>query len=197
MAVSSHELGVRGSSILIVLLLGSCSTGPGEGSAVGQVWAPECGLIGGPFSLDPNFFAMQPSTSVEIIDMRMQRGGDIPNLSDGVSFFLADPELLKNEMLGVDIEFELFGSPVQMTLYLNETCPGLSQIPVVYRAVSGTIRFDELYVPWIDNDTRMTTAQFTDVELVDTAEPEIRRALLSGDISFLFQVGRPAQNFTF
>ncbi len=181
--------------MLVVLLLGSCATGPGEGSAVGQVWAPDCGLDGQPFSLDPDFFGMEPSRSVEIIDMRMQRGGDLQNLSDGVSFFIAEPELLKNEMLGVDIEFELLGSPVQMTLYLNETCPGLSRIPVVYRAVSGIIRFDELYVPWVDNENRMTTAEFTDVELVDTADPDIRRAVLSGDISFLVQRGKPPQNF--
>jgi len=183
--------------MLAVLLLGSCATGPGEGSAVGQVWAPDCGLDGEPFSLDPNFFGMEPSRSVEIIDMRMQRGGDIQNLSDGVSFFIAEPELLKAEMLGADIELELLDSPVQMTLYLNRTCPLLSQIPVVYRSVSGTIRFDELYVPWIENDNRMTTAVFTDVELVDTAEPEIRRAVLSGDISFLVQRGMPPQNFGF
>ncbi|MDH3201606.1 MAG: hypothetical protein OEM15_12000 [Myxococcales bacterium] len=197
MAVSSRELGAWVSSMLAVLLLGSCATGPGEGSAVGQVWAPDCGLDGEPFSLDPNFFGMEPSRSVEIIDMRMQRGGDIQNLSDGVSFFIAEPELLKAEMLGADIELELLDSPVQMTLYLNRTCPLLSQIPVVYRSVSGTIRFDELYVPWIENDNRMTTAVFTDVELVDTAEPEIRRAVLSGDISFLVQRGMPPQNFGF
>jgi len=178
-----------------VLLLGSCTTGQGEGSAVGRVWAPDCGLAGGPFSLNPDFFGMQPSTSVEIIDMRMQRGSEIPNLSDGISFFIDDPELIKNEMLGVDIEFELFDSPVEMTLYLNETCRFLSRIPVVYRAVSGTIRFDELFVFWIENDNRLTTAEFTDVELVDTSDPENRRAILSGDISFLFERGRPAQNF--
>ena len=127
---------------------------------------------------------MQPSTSVEIIDMRMQRGSDIPNLSDGISFFIAEPEMIKDEMLGEDIEFQLLESPVEMTLYLNATCPFTSRIPVVYRAISGTIRFDELYVPWISNENRRTTAVFTDVLLVDTAEPEERRAVLSGDISF-------------
>lgn len=130
MAVSSRELGPWTSSILAVLMLGSCATGPGEGSAVGRVSAPDC---------------------------------DIANLSDGI--------------------------------YLNETCPFLSRIPVVYRAVSGTIRFDDLFVFWIENDNRLTSAEFTDVELVDTSDPENRRAVLSGDISFLFQRGMPAQNF--
>ncbi len=195
MAVSSRELGVWSLGVVAALLLASCATGPGEGSAVGQVWAPGCGFDGELFSLDPNFFGMEPSRSVEIIDMRMQRGGDLQNLSDGVSFFIADPEVLKTEMLGVDIELVLLDSPVEMTLYLNRTCPLLSEIPVVYRSVSGTIRFDELYVPWLENDNRMTTAEFTDVEFVDTADPEIRRAVMSGDISFLVQRGSPPQNF--
>lgn len=182
---------------MTLVLLGSCATGGGEGSAVGQVWAPGCGLNGEVFSLNPNFFAMQPSTSVEIIDMRMQRGGDIANLSDGVSFFIADPETIKDEMLGVDIELQLLDSPVEMTLYLNSSCPLFSQIPVVYRAISGTIRFEELFVFWIANANRLTTAEFTDVEFVDTADPENRRAVMSGDISFLFEQGKPAQNFAF
>lgn len=197
MAVSSREVCAWILRLVALALLGSCATGPGEGNAIGQVWAPDCGLDGESFSLDPNFFGMEPSRSVEIIDMRMQRGGDIQNLSDGVSFFIADPEMVRTEMLGVDIELELLASPVEMTLYLNRTCPLLSQIPVVYRSVSGTIRFDELYVPWLENDNRMTTAVFTNVELVDTADPETRRAVLSGDISFLAQRGMPPQNFGF
>lgn len=195
MAVSSRECWVWVLLSIGATIAGGCASGQGEGSAVGEVWAPDCDLEGEPFSLDPDFFAMQPSSSVEIIDMRMQRGSDIPNLSDGVSFFVAEPEMIKDEMLGIDIVIEPLGSPVDMTLYLNETCPRTSEIPVVYRAVSGTIRFDELYVPWVSNDNRRTSAEFTDVLLVDTADPEERRAILSGEISFLFERGRPAQNF--
>ncbi|MEM9727212.1 MAG: hypothetical protein AAF997_01415 [Myxococcota bacterium] len=179
---------------MALLLVFSCATGRGEGSAVGQVWAPECGLEGEPFSLNPNFFAMQPSTTVEIIDIRIQRGSDIPNLSNGISVFIAEPEMIRDEMLGQDIELRRFDPPVEMTIYLNSTCP--TDIPVVYRSVSGTIRFDELYIPWESNDNRLTTAEFTDVELVDTDDPENRRAMISGDFTFLFQRGRPAQNFS-
>ncbi|MGB5812829.1 MAG: hypothetical protein WBG86_20005, partial [Polyangiales bacterium] len=77
--------------VAMLALATACTTGRGEGSAVGQVWAPDCGLNGEPFSLNPNFFAMQPSTSVEIIDIRIQRGSDIPNLSNGISVFIAEP----------------------------------------------------------------------------------------------------------
>ncbi|MGB5365368.1 MAG: hypothetical protein WBN14_03815, partial [Polyangiales bacterium] len=86
-------------------------------------------------------------------------------------------------------------APVEMTLYLNATCPGVARIPVYYAAVSGTIRFDELYVPWLNNATKETVAVFTNVELVDNKEPLERRAVLDGDFSFLFEVGRPLQYF--
>ncbi|MGB9339080.1 MAG: hypothetical protein WCB63_07575, partial [Polyangiales bacterium] len=73
--------------------------------------------------------------------------------------------------------------------------PGVSRIPVYYAAVSGTIRFEELYVPWLANDTKETVAIFTNVELLDNKDPETRRAVLDGDFSFLFEVGRPLQYF--
>jgi hypothetical protein len=100
-------------------------------------------------------------------------------------------------MLGAEIPFGGLAPPVEMTLYLNATCPGVSLIPVVYEAVSGTIRFEELFVPWIDNDTKETYAIFTDVELVDPRDPDERRAMLSGDFRFLFERGMPPQLFQY
>jgi hypothetical protein len=178
-------------------LAAGCAKGSGEGSAVGQVWAPDCGLDGQPFELNPSFFAMQPSSSVEIIDIIVQRGSQLQSFSDGIAVFIGDPESLKNSMLGTEIEFQLLDSPVEMTFYLNDTCPGIARIPVVYRAVSGTIRFDALFVPWLENETKETSAIFTDVELVDTQEPERRRAILSGYFTFLFERGLPPQLFQY
>jgi hypothetical protein len=68
---------------------------------------------------------------------------------------------------------------------------------VVYGAVSGTIRFEELYVPWMDNDTQETVAVFTNVELIDNKDPDERRAVLDGDFRFLFERGLPAQYFQY
>ena len=73
--------------VVCMLLAVGCAKGSGEGSAVGQVWAPECGLEGEPFDLNPDFFAMQPSASVEIIDIVVQRGSDLQSYSDGISVF--------------------------------------------------------------------------------------------------------------
>lgn len=164
---------------------------------MGQVWAPDCGLDGEDFELNPDFFAMQPSSSVEIIDIVVQRGSDLKSYTDGFSVFIREPEMLKESMLGSEIQFGGLEAPVEMTLYLNRTCPGLARIPVVYAAVSGSIRFDELYVPWLTNETKITSAVFTDVELVDNKDPDTRRAVLSGDFTFLFQVGLPAQYFQY
>lgn len=194
MAASSHSIGVW---LLGALLFAGCAKGGGEGNAVGQVWAPDCGLDGQPFELNPSFFAMQPSASVEVIDIVVQRGSDLPSFSDGIAVFIAEPEMLKDSMLGTELDFALLASPAEMTLYLNATCPGLVELPVVYRAVSGTIRFDALYVPWVDNETKETSAVFTNVELVDNQDPEQRRARLDGSFRFLFERGMPAQLFQY
>jgi hypothetical protein len=185
------------SLLLFVLLAGACSKGSGEGSAVGQVWAPDCGLAGEPFSLNPDFFAMQPSGSVEIIDIVVQRGSDLQSYTDGISVFIRDPRMVKESMLGAEIDFGGLAAPVEMTLYLNATCPGLARIPVVYGAVSGTIRFEELYVPWMDNVTKETIAVFTNVELIDNKDRDERRAVLDGDFEFLFERGLPNQYFQY
>jgi hypothetical protein len=161
------------------------------------VWDPECNLDGRTFDLNPDFCAMQPSTSVEIIDIVVQRGSELKSYSDGISIFVREPEMLKESMLGSEIELGGLGAPIEMTLYLNATCPGVSRIPANYAAVSGTIRFEELFVPWTDNATQETRAVFTDVELIDRQDPEERRATLNGDFSFFFERGMPIQPFGF
>ena len=133
--------------------------------------------------------------AVEIIDIVVQRGSDYKSYSDGISVFIRDPDLVKETLLGTEIDLGGLGGLVEMTLYLNATCPGVARIPVVYGAVSGTIRFDSLFVPWLDNDTEETAAVFTNVELVDQQDPLERRAVLDGDFRFLFERGRPPQLF--
>ena len=177
-----------------IVVLAGCAKGSGEGQAVGPVWAPDCGLEGTLYQLNPTFFAMQPSTSVEIIDIVVQRGSDLKTYSDGISVFIRDPELVKESMLGMEIELGGLAAPIEMTFYLNATCPGISRIPVVYGSASGTIRFDSLFVPWLDNENQETSAVFTDVVFVDQQDPE-RRAILNGDFRFLFEAGLPTQYF--
>ena len=68
---------------------------------------------------------------------------------------------------------------------------------MAYAAVSGTIRFDQLFVPWMENETKETIAVFSNVLLVDNKDPEQRRAVLDGDFQFLFKAGLPAQYFQY
>ena len=179
------------------MLAVGCAKGTGEGNAIGQVWAPDCGLNGEPFELNPDFFAMQPSASVEIIDIIVQRGSDIQSYTDGISVFIRDPQMVKESMLGAEIDLGGLAAPVEMTLYLNATCPGIARLPVVYGAASGTIRFDELYVPWMHNETEETVAVFTNVVLVDNKDADERRAVLDGEFRFLFEEGLPTQYFQY
>ena len=172
-----------------------CAKGSGEGQVSGLVWAPDCGLDAREYDLNPTFFSMEPSFSVEIIDITVQRGSDGRPFSDYLSVFIRDPETLKETMLGEEIELGGLAAPIEMTIALNATCPGVSRIPVVYGAVSGTVRFEELFVPWIDNDTQETRAVFTDVVFVDQQDAEERRAEMSGFFSFLFERGLPVQPF--
>ena len=194
MAASLRELCAF---VLCAVLAAGCAKGSGEGSATGQVWAPDCGLDGQPFELSPDFFAMQPSFSVEIIDIVVQRGSDIQSYSDGIAVFIRDPRMVKESMLGADIDLAGLASEVEMTLFLNARCPGIARLPVVYGAVSGTIRFEQLYVPWMHNDSKETFAVFSNVEFVDNKDPEERHAVLDGDFRFLFEEGLPTQYFQY
>jgi len=193
-AASSRE---HGALVLCLLLASGCTTGRGEGDVVGQVWAPDCNLIAEPVDLKPNFFAMQPSRAAEIINIVVQRGSDLVSFSDGINVFIRDPALIKESMLGTDIEFQALASPVEMTLYLNARCTGYARTPVAYAAISGTIRFDQLFVPWMENETKETIAVFSNVLFVDNKDPEQRRAVLDGDFQFLFKAGLPAQYFQY
>ena len=192
MAASSPKLGTFLACAL--LLAGGCAKGSCDTRASGQVWAPSCNLEGEPFDLRPDFCAMQPSASVEIIDLVVQRGSDVKTYSDGISVFIREPEALKESLLGTEIELGGLEAPIEMTFYLNETCPGVARV-ITYGAVSGTIRFDELFVPWVDNATQETRATFTNVEFVDQQDADERRAVLDGDFSFFFERGRPVQFF--
>ena len=194
---------LRRAIALCSVALAACTTGSGEGSASGLVWAPDCGFEGDLFDLEPDFFAMDPSESVEILDIRIQKGSNFSLVSDGISILVTDAEMVQSDLVGTDIE--LFrGSPspnpvppsvVQMTFYLNDTCDDRSDVPVVYESVSGTIRFDRLFVPWEENETRETIGAFANVEFVDPSDPVERRANLSGDFRFIYARGQPAQPF--
>lgn len=187
MAASSH----RAFGAALALCLGGCSVGVGTGEVTGTVTAPQCGLEGA-YSLNPDFFSASPFE--EQLSIRLQKGGDFGLESDGISILVLDATL-ESSRLGTPIEVsEAPESPVTMSLYLNESCPpDRDELPVYLQATEGTITFDQIYAPEVDEDQRQTSGRFTGVVFSDGRGE--RMASLDGEFRFLFERGRPGQPF--
>ncbi len=193
MVGSSHRLQRLGGIAFAVLLVG-CTVGVGEGSLSGDVQAPDC--LEGPFSLRPNYFSAEPWENT--LQIRIQRGGDFEYLSDGLQVFVADAAGI-SERLGEAIPVAATSdAEVRMNFHLGETCR-VSRFGVGYPvnlvSSAGEIIFDAIYAPEIDEDQVRIQASFRDVRFEDPSLPEERFAILSGEFSFLYTRGRPAQHF--
>lgn len=179
---------------LLCALAPACSVGHGDGQLAGTVRIDGCRRSGA-YTLAPNSFFAQ--TAEKLLSLRIQRGGDIEVYSDGISVLVKDAELVKREYLGVDIDLADSGAPgIESTAYFNDTCPSeRDKVPVVLKAVSGTIRFDAIYAPRVDEDDVRIAAHLEGVRYEDSEDPSARWAELSGDFDFLYVRGSPAQHF--
>ncbi len=191
---SSHRFALQVGAVVIAVLSMACSEGVGIGEVGGTLWAPACGFDGDPLELNPTFFAADPFE--ESLEITVQRGSDFEDLTDGISIFVPNPSEITTQ-LGEPLPFSETGiGGIRMNLFLHRTCRfSRDHPPVSYVATSGSISFDAIYAPSVDEDALRTAATFTDVVLVDPAQPETRRAELNGEFSFLFNRGRPAQRF--
>ncbi len=200
--------------------LGSCSLGEGEGEVSSdRLQARDC--WDDRYDLEPDFFAAVPFRNS--VQLRVQRGSDIQEVSDGLSVLVNDIETIRREYLGVPIPVTLpagvappgvpegaqcgdAGCPdptVHVALYLLQSCH--NQNTVLY-GVSGTVTFEELFSGDPNEDTgtdKLTEARF-DVEVGDPREaprsgeeagviPRLSR--VSGNFRFFFERGQPAQPF--
>jgi hypothetical protein len=179
---------------LVSSLTPACSVGHGEGHLSGTLSIPGC-RRNGVFALAPDTFFAQ--TAEQLLSIRVQRGGSIEVYSDGIAVLVKNASLLKNELLGQDIDLAGRVEPlVSATAYFNETCPSdRDKIPAVFEAVSGTIRFDAIYAPRVASKEVRITAELTDVVFRDLEQPDKRWAELSGTFDFLYVRGSPAQHF--
>ena len=122
-------------AILALLLVAGCSTGEGTGWVRSdRLYIEDC--WNGPFDLKPTFFAANPYREEELL-IRIQRGDNIEELSDGLTVHVRDIGRIRSELLGQPIEVGLPpgvtppGVPVEadpdpplvsLALYLHNTC---------------------------------------------------------------------------
>lgn len=169
----------------------------------------QCKMDGAPFDLAPTFFAAEAIEDVSALPgetrrqlyIRAQRGSDKDANSDGIYLFIRDANMVRRELLDRPIPLSNEDDAlVRFTLYLNETCPAgfpadFRVVPTVLGATGGTIRFQSIYAPDI-NDEAAISASFENVVFDDPDLPESRMARLDeGSFSFFYQRGRPAQLF--
>ena len=188
--------GTFASAVAMALSLAACSVGVGEGAVTGSVSIPGCGIDDGDYSLGPTFYGADAFE--DQLTIRIQNGGDYPLESDGLSIVVLDATA-ERERLGTPITLTAADdAPVSMAFYLNDSCPSdRDDVPVFLQAVEGTITFDNIYAPEVDDD-RSIAGHFEGVRFVgaesDTDDGQ-REALLDGEFRFLFERGRPAQPF--
>ena len=199
---------------------GSCSLGEGEGEVFSdRLQARAC--WDDRYDLEPDFFAAVPFRNS--VQLRVQRGTDIQEVSDGVSVLVNDIETIRREYLGVPIPVTLpagvappgvpegsqcgaEGCPdptVHVALYLLQSCH--NQNTVLY-GVSGTVTFQELFSGDPNEDTgtdKLTEATF-DVMVGDPRDAPRSgddagvipgQSRIQGRFRFFFERGQPAQPF--
>jgi hypothetical protein len=200
------------------LLAAGCTVGEGSGEVTSErLYIEDC--WDGPFDLDPDFFAANPFRD-ESLTIRVQRGDDSPELSDGLYVVVNDlkgkRETLESqgvveasvglpadiEVIGTDYDMSSFApTDVSLALYLHSTCHTVNG--AVY-ALSGNITFTSLFSgdpneP--DADDRLTeatfSAQFADPRQLtgDAAQNAAVTSTVNGQFRFFFQRGQPAQPF--
>jgi hypothetical protein len=186
----------------------ACSVGEGTGAATGHVVFPECRLDNPNYDLRPDFFVADfvddprnvTDTRWRMLDLRMQRGSYGEGSSDGIAMIVRDVDAIARTQIDVPLVVGP-GQAVEMTLFLGQTCPsGLPRgdfftVPAILEAARGTIVFHAIYAPDVDPNASRLAADFTDVHFEDAESPTTRFGVLSGNFSFFYQRGRPAQHF--
>ena len=200
---------------LLALAPLGCTVGEGEGRVSSDhIWVAGC--WNGAFDLKPDFFGVNPDPG-ESLTIRVQRGDNIEDVSDGLIVLVNDlPEI--RQQLGKDLEVGMprgvtpSGMPivldrdppkVSLVLYLHNSCH--LQNGTIY-STEGTINFSSLFSG--DPNESSSEARLTDAtfdakfadprELVDLETEEDKAKVTSritGNFRFFFQRGQPSQPF--
>jgi hypothetical protein len=196
----------------LLLTSSGCTVGDGSGDVKSdRLYVKDC--WNGPFDLQPDFFGANPYREEQLM-IRIQRGDNNQEASDGLTIIVSDLEAVKG-MLGQPIPVDLpigvappgypvSGGPptlVSLSLYLHQTCH--QQNSATY-SVSGTITFNSIFSGDLnekDSHARLTDATFAvrfadPRELVTTEDAEaVTSDVVTGNFRFFFQRGQPAQPF--
>lgn len=214
--MNRHALALGG---MLVVLTG-CSVGRGEGEVKSdQLLAHDC--WDSEYDMNPDFFAAVPYRST--LQIRVQRGSDLQEVSDGLAVLVDDIDVIRSKWLNTPLPASLppgvappgsvvsppepaEGDPpfVHAALYLQRSCH--NQNAVLY-AVSGTFTFAALFNG--DPNEKEAAAKFTDawfdvmvgdprdVPLGQPANaiPEELQSRVVGSFKFYFERGQPGQPF--
>jgi hypothetical protein len=152
---------LRMTLVAALVVTAGCSLGQGTGEVKSdKLFAPDCWNDG--YDLKPDFFAAVPYR--ETLQIRVQRGTDLTEVSDGLAVMVEDLDRLRASWLHKPLPLTLppgvlppgsVASPspapspstdepphVHMALYLQRSCHNQN---VVLYAVRGTITFDSLF----------------------------------------------------
>ena len=199
---------------LLSLAALGCTVGEGEGRVSSDhIWVAGC--WDGPFDLKPDFFGANPDEG-ESLTIRVQRGDNIEDVSDGLIVLVNDlPEIRKQlgqpldvgmprgvTPPGVPIVFNENPAKISLALYLHNSCH--LQNGTIY-STSGKITFNSLFSGDPNEssaDARLTDASFDAYfadprELVDLDADEMASVTsrVTGNFHFFFQRGQPSQPF--
>ncbi len=198
-------------------LSAACSQGEGEGyvrTVTGaNLFVRDCWNY--PFDLQPTFFGANPFSSNQMA-IRVQRGDDNEEVSDGLSVMIYDVEKARGQLntpipVGLPAGVSPPGIPlrananpplVSLSLYLHDSCH--AQNGVIY-SIGGSITFKSLFSGnpnETTSDNRLTDASFDSIQFADPRDMSIEYTFpdgvtsnVTGWFKFYFQRGQPAQPF--
>jgi hypothetical protein len=201
--------------LLAAALSFGCTVGAGEGQVTSdRLIVRDC--WDGAFDLGPTFFAGNAFNSDQFA-IRVQRGDDHQEVSDGLEVSLRDLQSIRANSLGKAVPVGIppgvhppglawstnaNAATVSLSLYLHDTC--FLQNGALY-SIDGNVTFTHLF-SGNPNETvgeqRLTEASFDDVRFADprdaNADGTFDDSVVShvrGWFKFYFQRGQPAQPF--
>jgi hypothetical protein len=203
---------------VLALLSAGCSLGQGEGEVKSDALvAKDCWFDA--YDLQPDFFAAVPYR--ETLNIRVQRGTDLQEVSDGLAVLVEDVGSTRKDLLGKSLDVTLspgvlppgatFPAPppedqpaMHVALYLQRSCHNQN---IILYGVGGTITFHSLFSG--DPNEAEAAQKYTDAEFdvwmgdprdapVGAPADQIPKELQSrvtGFFRFYFERGQPGQPF--